>query len=281
MPPANTSKAPSMNIPLLRTRIVVLFLMMLASLIAGSRCVKMFQKHATAQEWLNATAPPGIKITVEYDDIQTAVIATFVSASLLSALSSNILLCILQDKYRFLPASLVKLMPRSSTPRALRAHTILFLLASAVSAAPTAFLVWVVFTLRVGEADIRATTSTGELVRCTTREGVPCVRIFYSLTPWININAILPWPEVFFSLVSAAVSGCAWKMATCENNRVESVEDGLSAREINDHMEVAGEAADQSADISGTVIGNEDVAAEDGKEKGGDIEKQMLPSLEF
>lgn len=56
MPPANTSKAPSMNIPLLRTRIVVLFLMMLASLIAGSRCVKMFQKYIPSTPFANASA---------------------------------------------------------------------------------------------------------------------------------------------------------------------------------------------------------------------------------
>lgn len=71
----------------------------------------------------------------------------------------------------------------------------------------------------------------------------------------VNINAILPWTEVFFALIGAVLSCVAWRM------RVRSL------RLATD----TSAAWDVSGDISGTVVGQED-ADEKGERSDGEIE---------
>lgn len=111
----------------------------------------------------------------------------------------------------------------------------------------------------------------------------------------VSINAILPWPEVCLSLVSAAVSSWAWKKAVCESRTeqgssggIEDGMDGVEDEHKNDgDIEATGDIANESADISGTVVGNqdEDGGAEGRKEKDLDInireQTAILPAVEF
>ncbi|KAF7419188.1 hypothetical protein PC9H_001773 [Pleurotus ostreatus] len=96
------------ELPLLRTRLVLLVLTEVFFIVAGSLCLKIFTKHGDVQDLINESVIPGVTVKLEYNDVKTATIVLFIATHIATAILAKIIILHLQDIYNFIPLFIAK-----------------------------------------------------------------------------------------------------------------------------------------------------------------------------
>ncbi|KAF9496284.1 hypothetical protein BDN71DRAFT_1495380 [Pleurotus eryngii] len=96
------------ELPLLRTRLVLLVLTEVFFIVAGSLCLKIFTKHGDVQDLINKSVISGVTVKLEYNDVKTATIVLFIATHIATAVLAKIIILHLQDIYNFIPLFIAK-----------------------------------------------------------------------------------------------------------------------------------------------------------------------------
>lgn len=200
------------GLPLRWTRIIVLFILSFLGIAAGAIGVQMFQKHSQAVTAANKNVPTGVKVAINYSDVQAAVIILFASSSIVTFVASNSAMGILQDMYNFMPPALARrLNPTGS--KTLSTSTLGYQAAGLAFTTIISFIPTVVLTSLVFTRQAKVTvTQNGTTVQCPTVGTLNqyCVQVVYEKTSYIRINAEFPWSMVLFGVIGTLVTVVAW-----------------------------------------------------------------------
>jgi len=173
----------------------------------------MFEKHTKAKNAANKNVPAGTKVIIDYNDVQTTAILLFLSSTVLTCLASNILMVLIQDMYHIIPESIalrLKLSGKTLSTSTLAYQAVGLVFSTILVIIPLAFLTAFVFTK---EAKVVVTENGKVVMECPPPPGMLddlCVQIIYDKTPYIRINAELPWATVLFGIIGTLITFVAW-----------------------------------------------------------------------
>lgn len=172
----------------------------------------MFEKHAKAKNAANANVPAGTKVTIDYNDVQTPAILLFLSSMVMAILASHILMALIQDMYHIIPESIarrLKLTGKTLSTSTLAYQAVGLAFSTILVIIPLGFLTASAFTK---EAKV-VVTENGVVMGCPSNVGMLdnlCLQMIYDKTPYILINAQLPWATVLFGIIGTLVTFVAW-----------------------------------------------------------------------
>ncbi|KAF8490610.1 hypothetical protein JB92DRAFT_2835815 [Gautieria morchelliformis] len=90
----------SLNLPLKSTRVSLLALTTVSSIIAGAAAINAIRKSNSRKAALRQSVPTGVTVSIDTSDIEDTVIVLFVVTILLSMQIGNILLVLVKDWFR-------------------------------------------------------------------------------------------------------------------------------------------------------------------------------------
>ncbi|KAL4257642.1 CSC1/OSCA1-like 7TM region domain-containing protein [Pleurotus pulmonarius] len=96
------------ELPLLRTRMILLVLSLIFLIASESATVATFTKHKHAQHLINNFVPSGVTVKLGDHDVMITIVAVFIAAQLLTTLVSNIVIAHLQNIYNILPPHIAR-----------------------------------------------------------------------------------------------------------------------------------------------------------------------------
>jgi len=167
----------------------------------------MFEKHTKAKNAANTNVPAGTKVTIDYNDVQTPAILLFLSSMVMAILASHILMALIQDMYHIIPESIarrLKITGKTLSTSTLAYQAVGLAFGTILVIIPLGFLTAFAFTK---EAKV-VVTQNGVVVECPSNVG--CLQIIYDKTPYILINAQLPWATVLSGVIGTLVTFVAW-----------------------------------------------------------------------
>ncbi|KIM81195.1 hypothetical protein PILCRDRAFT_821648 [Piloderma croceum F 1598] len=199
------------HLPLRWTRLVILSLLTVMAITASALCVEMFEKHTKAKNAANKNAPSGIKVSIDYNDIQTTTILMFLILNVITFLASHIVMALVQDMYHIVPESIarrLKITDKTLSTSTLAYQAIGLASTTALLVIPLGFLTAFVFTK---EARV-VVSDNGVGLECPIAGPLNdlCLRTVYDETPYIRINAEIPWTVVLLGIMGAIVTFAAW-----------------------------------------------------------------------
>ncbi|KII89016.1 hypothetical protein PLICRDRAFT_40664 [Plicaturopsis crispa FD-325 SS-3] len=204
--------AADFHLPLRWTRVGVLTVLFGLSILSSALCIKMFERHSSVKHMLRQNAPAGVTVNIKYTSVQTAVILLFLSANLVTLLSSHIVLFLLQDMYHVIPPSFItrfnlqRALSRQPSNSTLVHQAWLFPLSLVLFVLPLGFLTRTVF---MGSATL---VSAPEGSESAVREELRMlgINLAYRDTPYIRVVPLASYPTVLFLLIAIAITFAAY-----------------------------------------------------------------------
>lgn len=190
---------------------MILSLLTVMAITACALCVQMFEKHTMAKNAASKNAPSGVKVSIDYNDIQTTTILVFLTVNVITFLASHIVMALVQDMYHIVPESIarrLKISGKTLSTSTLAYQAIGLAFTTALLIIPLSFLTAFVFTK---EAKV-VVIDNGVSMECPIAGTLNdlCLRTVYDETPYIRINAELPWAVVLLGIMGAIVTFAAW-----------------------------------------------------------------------
>ncbi|KAF4584869.1 hypothetical protein EYR40_001693 [Pleurotus pulmonarius] len=199
------------ELPLLRTRLVLLVLTEVFFIVAGSLCLKIFTKHGDVQDLINDSVIPGVTVKLEYNDVKTATIVLFIATHIATAILAKIIILHLQDIYNFIPlfiAKKLRIANKRLASRTLGYQALGLSIIIVFNAVSLGFFSFFVFkreqTVRVVVADdvnVRIPDDYG--MQVLDRLGIA---LAYHDTYYFEITAKLPWVALLFAVPTIFVT---------------------------------------------------------------------------
>ncbi|KAF4580338.1 hypothetical protein EYR38_003235 [Pleurotus pulmonarius] len=184
------------ELPLLRTRLVLLVLTEVFFIVAG---------HGDVQDLINDSVIPGVTVKLEYNDVKTATIVLFVATHIATAILAKIIILHLQDIYNFIPlfiAKKLRIANKRLASRTLGYQALGLSIIIVFNAVSLGFFSFFVFkreqTVRVVVADdvnVRIPDDYG--MQVLDRLGIA---LAYHDTYYFEITAKLPWVALLFAV---------------------------------------------------------------------------------
>ncbi|KIM81196.1 hypothetical protein PILCRDRAFT_504655 [Piloderma croceum F 1598] len=137
------------NLPLRRTRLIVMSLLMVMCIIASQYYFQMYRKYKKTQDVANNLAPAGVKIIIDYYDAKTIAIIVFAASDVISCIAFEIAMLLIQDMYHTIPkciARRLRIMDKTFSTSTLGFQTICLALSTIFLVVPLSLFTVFAFT---------------------------------------------------------------------------------------------------------------------------------------
>ncbi|KAL4255654.1 hypothetical protein AB1N83_012903 [Pleurotus pulmonarius] len=201
------------ELPLLRTRMILLVLSLIFLIASESATVATFTKHKNAQHLINNSVPSGVTVELGYHDVMITIVVFFIAAQLLTTLISNIVIAHLQNVFNILPPHIARKLGMGNAQLAsstLGYQALAFVVLLIFNAISLAFFTAYTFTREhtievEAPEDLHLPANFGR----TLMEQLG-IALAYRNTGYITLGVELSWVALFLSALAMLATGIAW-----------------------------------------------------------------------